>query len=77
MYTRFFDEAGQKYGSFEVFYRDPDTAKDGDCWRDGDGELLPAGWYWWACFPGCTPDSDPHGPFDTQDEAEADAQNSE
>lgn len=33
-----------------------------------------AGWYWWACFPGCMPDSDPFGPFTTEDEAIADAQ---
>src|ERR1017187_2208461 len=28
--------------------------------------LLEAGWYWWSCFPGCLPDSEPNGPFDTQ-----------
>lgn len=33
------------------------------------------GWYWWSCFPGCLPDSDPIGPFDTETEAVADAQN--
>ena len=31
------------------------------------------GWYWWACFPGCMPDSDPIGPFDTMDDAIKDA----
>lgn len=31
------------------------------------------GWYWWACFPGCIPDSDPHGPFETEALALADA----
>lgn len=25
--------------------------------------VLPAGWYWWACLPGCLPDSEPVGPF--------------
>jgi hypothetical protein len=34
----------------------------------------PRGWYWWSCFPGCLPDSDPMGPFDTEAEALADAQ---
>ena len=34
----------------------------------------PVGWFWWSCFPGCLPDSEPNGPFDTQDEALADAQ---
>jgi hypothetical protein len=33
------------------------------------------GWYWWSCFPGCLPDSEPVGPFDTEAEALADAQN--
>jgi hypothetical protein len=32
------------------------------------------GWYWWWCFPGCLPDSDPYGPFATEQEAIADAQ---
>lgn len=32
------------------------------------------GWYWWSCFPGCLPDSDPNGPFATEAEALADAQ---
>ena len=32
------------------------------------------GWYWWSCFPGCLPDSEPMGPFDTETEALADAQ---
>ena len=32
------------------------------------------GWYWWACFPGCLPDGDAVGPFATEAEAIADAQ---
>ena len=31
--------------------------------------LTAAGWYWWTCFPGCLPDSDPFGPFATETEA--------
>jgi hypothetical protein len=38
------------------------------------GEPLPAGWYYWYCFPGCLPDSDPVGPFDTESEAISAAQ---
>jgi hypothetical protein len=38
-------------------------------WKDSE-----PGWYWWACFPGCLPDCDPVGPFDTEAEALADAQ---
>ncbi len=36
--------------------------------------LADPGWYWWACFPGCLPDSDPMGPFATEKEALEDAQ---
>lgn len=40
---------------------------------DGDDEPWEIGrWYWWSCMPGCLPDSDPHGPFDTEVEATAD-----
>lgn len=31
------------------------------------------GWYYWFCFPGCLPDSDPVGPFATKQEALEDA----
>ena len=58
--------------SVETFYRTAaENAADG--WEDGDGETLGEGWYWWACFPGCLPDSDPCGPFATEAEALADA----
>lgn len=33
-----------------------------------------SGWFYWYCFPGCLPDSDPVGPFKTKAEALADAQ---
>jgi hypothetical protein len=39
-----------------------------------DEEQITGGWYWWSCFPGCLPDSDPMGPFDTKALALADAQ---
>ena len=32
------------------------------------------GWYYWFCFPGCLPDSEPVGPFATEADALADAQ---
>jgi hypothetical protein len=31
------------------------------------------GWFWQSCFPGCLPDSEPIGPFDSYDAALADA----
>ena len=35
------------------------------------------GWYVWSCLPGCLPDSDPFGPYDTEADALADAQERE
>jgi len=37
------------------------------------GKEVDPGWYWWACFPGCMPDGDPSGPFQTEQEAIDDA----
>lgn len=70
------------------FYSDPRREGDPhalpDCevfYVDGSGELLDEdgeqfenGWYWWSCFPGCVPDSEAFGPFDSKKEAIADAQ---
>ena len=39
---------------------------------ESDGMTEP-GFYWWTCFPGCLPDSDPFGPFDSEAAALADA----
>lgn len=39
-----------------------------------EDDILEAGWYWRSCFPGCLPDSDPFGPFETRDLALTDAQ---
>ena len=35
------------------------------------------GWYYWYCFPGCLPDSDPIGPFATKADALADARSAD
>lgn len=35
------------------------------------------GWFYWFCFPGCMPDSEREGPFETEDAALADAQGEE
>ena len=43
-------------------------------YRAEHGAWLPEpGFYWWPCFPGCLPDGDPIGPFETEDEAIRDA----
>lgn len=44
------------------------------------GEIPPAvtpGWYWRICFPGCLPNSNSHGPFETEKLAITDAQSNE
>jgi hypothetical protein len=30
-------------------------------------------WFYWFCFPGCLPESDSHGPFDSKADALSDA----
>jgi hypothetical protein len=54
----------------ETFYADPNDAEP---YESEDGEPLEAGWYWWSCFPGCLPDGEPNGPFETEEEALSDA----
>lgn len=54
----------------EVFWVDANELED----FENGGEYLEKGWYWWACFPGCLPDSDAFGPFKSEQEALADAQ---
>ena len=52
----------------DMDYRDSATGETG----------YTPGFYWWYCQPGCLPDSEPFGPFDTQELAEeAAAQDSE
>lgn len=38
-----------------------------------DGECMGSGWYWQSCLPGCLPDGDAVGPFESEAEALADA----
>ena len=54
----------------EVFYQDKASPE----WGALDDYFNGAGWYYWACFPGCLPDSDPVGPFATADAARTAAQ---
>ncbi len=48
----------------EVFY-----VKAGELTWGHFQEPCEAGWYFWFCFPGCMPDSDPSGPYKTEAEA--------
>lgn len=43
---------------YEIFHHPTHYTLDAD---------QPHGWYFWACQPGCLPDSDPVGEFDTRD----------
>lgn len=55
--------------------RDPFKLPDAEVWYDNGevpsegGEPLDPGWYVWACFPGCLPESDPWGPKPTREAA--------
>lgn len=46
----------------------------GECIVNDEGDCGGTGWYWHPCFPGCMPDGEPFGPFDTEAGALADAQ---
>jgi hypothetical protein len=43
---------------------DPEIAT---LWHNAAKDLK--GWYYWYCFPGCLPDSDPFGPYESYKEA--------
>jgi hypothetical protein len=34
-----------------------------------EAEGIKGGWFYWYCFPGCMPDSEPMGPYETEREA--------
>lgn len=55
------------------------NSRDRDAMLDAivEEEGIEGGWFWWSCFPGCLPDSEPIGPFETYQEALADAYNCE
>jgi len=56
----------------EVFYLDECDSRSMFSTEDDINDR--AGYYYWYCFPGCMPDSDPIGPFATEAEAIDDAQ---
>lgn len=56
-----------KRGGYEVFHS---STYGHDKETDEYGErAYPDGWYWWSCQPGCLPDGDPVGPFDSEEAA--------
>ena len=67
------------------FYLNPEREHDLHSLPDGETFNVPAdvndpngptehGWYWEPCFPGCLPDGESNGPFNTEALAVADAQ---
>lgn len=48
----------------EVFYADK-----GEVTWEGQEGPSEAGYYYWYCFPGCMPEGDAQGPFETEEEA--------
>jgi hypothetical protein len=50
--------------------RDPHALPDVEVWYEDDAESgREPGWYWAPGFPGCLWDSEPEGPYATEDEA--------
>ena len=58
----------------EQVYTDPSRANDPHHLPDGIVFQTPDGWFWQSQMPGCLPDSDPIGPFDTRQAAIEDCQ---
>ena len=56
-------------GSAEVFYTEGQLAQG---YTEPNDYSTTPGWYWWACFPGCLPDGEAIGPFETEAECIAD-----
>jgi hypothetical protein len=59
----------------EVFYVSPMEVNYNLANMDHADEytITEAGWYWWSCFPGCLPDGDWNGPYETEHAAELEA----
>ena len=69
-YYEFASDSGTGYGSLQTFQHPLiEFTQDGETLQ-GQESL---GWYWWPCFPGCLPDGDAVGPFQTGREAVIDA----
>jgi len=63
-------EAGKEFPLMHMNSRDREKALDWAIEESG----ATGGWFWQSCFPGCLPDSDPIGPFETEQAALEDAQ---
>ena len=63
-------EASKKFPLMHMNSRDRQKAID---WAVEESDAI-GGWFWWTCLPGCLPDSEPFGPFETEADALEDAQ---
>lgn len=68
--TQFYSDPAREKETYalpdcEVFYRTEAENQEYET-LDGDGEPMPSGWYYWHCFPGCMPEGDPIGPYETE-----------
>lgn len=57
----------------EDVYLDTEGDDGNSCCHGERYSIGQLAWWYWFCFPGCMPDSDPVGPFDSEDEALEDA----
>lgn len=83
--SRYYSDPSREHDTYalpdvEVFYADrgslhgdPEQGSPNYVRADGEEsdreEPNEAGWYYWFCLPGCLPDSDPFGPFDSEEDA--------
>ncbi len=58
------------HGGYQDANRDLCPDCSGDCSVTETGKR---GWFYWSCAPGCLPDTDASGPYETEDLALADA----
>lgn len=63
-YSRPDDASGHTLPDLEIFHSDdyPDLLLD----IDGVPTPPEPGWYWWSCLPGCLPDGDADGPYESE-----------
>lgn len=73
----FYVEEGEWYYDDNGERHDPSDFPDEDTAEQENLTACETGYYYWYCLPGCMPDSDPHGPFETEELAIADAREQE
>jgi hypothetical protein len=63
-----------RYGTCEIFYVTIEEQTPATCfWNKDDNEPMGQGYFYWTCLPGCLPEGDPVGPFETSEDAYRDA----